>query len=435
MAAAAPSAAQAAAPRGLGGGLAKSGPVLPSKRKTPVPQQAGGGSGSGSADAAGPSGGAGSEGAAGDGSESATPKRTLSRLPTPAPLRWAGVAACWQPGDCKTQAGCMVDEGDGEVVHAWPEEVRCMTVEAVCIQSDAQEGHATNPPIHPLHATRRDTPALALGLTIIHGRYPSSSGKSTPRSSFTGATPLPNIVDETSEDGSAAATAGTVGAAGAASKSAVPPMPPRPRPQQQAGGEQPDFGQLMQMMGGILGGGPGGGVAGGAGGPGTRAVGQQAGGAPGGGDLGGLLQAMMGGGGPGAGGGGMGGLFQMATQIASDPAMQPMLNSMAGAVLGGGGGGGGSTGGNPLGALLGGLLGGLPPAGFGAAGARGGGGAVVASLDSLEQELPPGVAAEWRRVIEADERVQAGLGGGERALSDVYMAGTPMQRQQGLLGS
>lgn len=125
----------------------------------------------------------------------------------------------------------------------------------------------------------------------------------------------------------------------------------------------------------------------------------------------------------------MGGLLQMAGQLASDPAMQPLISGVASAVLGGGGGGaGGGAGG--LGGLLGGLLGPGGPGGMGVGGGPGGSGArsatVVASMDDLEHELPPDVAAEWRRVLEEDARAQAvAAAQGRGSLSEVYQAGAP----------
>jgi hypothetical protein len=54
-------------------------------------------------------------------------------------------------------------------------------------------------------------------------------------------------------------------------------------------------------------------------------------------------------------------------------------------------------------------------------------------MDVLESALPPEQAAEWRRVIEADEAVQQEEAAALAApLSEVYLAGGPVQRQ-GLL--
>jgi hypothetical protein len=163
--------------------------------------------------------------------------------------------------------------------------------------------------------------------------------------------------------------------------------------------------------------------------------------AGGGGDLSGLMQmmgGMLGGGGPGVGGGGggggMGGLLQMAGQIASDPAMQPLISGMANAVLGGGGPGGGQGMGG-LGGLLGGLLGASGPGGMGGPGGSGARSAtVVASMDDLEHELPAEVAAEWRRVLEEDERAQAiSAAQGRDPLSEVYQAGAPTAGRRSLI--
>eukprot|EP00877_Chromochloris_zofingiensis_P010285 jgi/Chrzof1/550/Cz01g20040.t1 len=271
----------------------------------------------------------------------------------------------------------------------------------------------------------------SLTRTPTPGTLRLSEAGSTPRGGMSAVQELP---DETATAADTATTTTMSQAPGGAARSSA---------RATAGGGQqppPDLSALMQMMGTLLGG-AGGGAGGstGSGAPtGTPSAVQSqpttirsasaattttnnpataatvtsgmpprptAPGGAGGGDIGALMQAVLGGGaggarGAGGGAGGMGGLLQVAGQIANDPNMQPLLSSMASSIFGGGGGGWRSA-------------------------------TVVASMDALNMELPPDVAAEWKRIIEADEAVQDHMTP-QPELSDVYLAGTP-GRSQGLL--